>query len=59
MPALCRLLLRHPVDGLASSPAVRCIQTLGPIAERREVPIELCDGLGPTAGVSHLAPKDA
>jgi phosphohistidine phosphatase SixA len=51
---LSRLVLAQPVRRLVSSPATRCIQTLGPIAERRDLPIELWDGLAPDADASNL-----
>jgi phosphohistidine phosphatase SixA len=51
---LCPLVLTHPVQRLLSSPATRCIQTLGPVADRQDLPIELWDGLGPDADESNL-----
>jgi hypothetical protein len=37
-----------------ASPATRCIQTLGLLAEAIDLPIELRDGLGPDADSSNL-----
>ena len=43
--------LTHPVARLLSSPYLRCVQTLAPLAERSAVPIEmplwLSEGAGP------------
>lgn len=51
---LAGLLSRHPVGRLVSSPAVRCLQTLQPLAELAGRPIEAWDGLGTEAGPSNL-----
>jgi phosphohistidine phosphatase SixA len=48
------VLAKPPPRRLISSPATRCIQTLGPTAEAADLPIELWDGLGPDADVSNL-----
>ena len=51
---LLGVLGRYGVSRLLSSPATRCIQTLGPLAEVLDMPIELWDGLGPDADSSNL-----
>ena len=51
---LVAALIQRPIERLVSSPATRCIQTLGPLAEAIDLPIELWDGLGPDADSSNL-----
>ncbi len=51
---LVAALTQQPIARLVSSPATRCIQTLGPLAEAIDLPIELWDGLGPDADSSNL-----
>jgi phosphohistidine phosphatase SixA len=51
---LVAALTQYPIERLVSSPATRCIQTLGPLAEAIDLPIELWDGLGPDADSSNL-----
>ena len=51
---LVAALTQRPIERLVSSPATRCIQTLGPLAEAIDLPIELWDGLGPDADSSNL-----
>ena len=51
---LARLLAKHPVGRLISSPAVRCMQTLRPLAELAGRSIEAWEGLGTETGPSHL-----
>lgn len=52
---LAKVLSSHPVRRLISSPSVRCIQTLGPLAEECDIAIELWDGIGPDADPTNLA----
>jgi phosphohistidine phosphatase SixA len=51
---LVAALTQQTIERLVSSPATRCIQTLGPLAEAIDLPIELWDGLGPDADSSNL-----
>jgi 8-oxo-dGTP diphosphatase len=51
---LARLLAKHPVGRLISSPAVRCTQTLQPLAELSGRPVETWDGLGTDRGPTTL-----
>lgn len=51
---LAKVLGDYPVRRLVSSPTTRCIQTLGPLAERCDIPIELWDGLGPDADPANI-----
>ena len=46
------VLLRHKVRRIISSPAVRCIQTMEPLAAAADVPIELWDELGRDANAT-------
>jgi 8-oxo-dGTP diphosphatase len=50
--ALCALLEAQPFSRLLSSPYIRCVQTLEPLAEARALPIEPVDELseGATTG---------
>lgn len=52
--ALASILAERPVARLVSSPATRCVQTLQPLADLVDLPIEIWDGLGPEAHVSSL-----
>jgi broad specificity phosphatase PhoE len=47
-----RLAAAGPVRRLVSSPALRCVQTLQPIADLVGLPIETWDALGPHAGAA-------
>jgi 8-oxo-dGTP diphosphatase len=52
--ALVRLLSTRPIERILSSPAVRCVQTVRPIADERGLPIEERDELfegAPLAGL--------
>ena len=51
---LARLLAKHPVGRLISSPAVRCMRTLQPLAELAGRPIEAWDSLGTDDGPKNL-----
>jgi 8-oxo-dGTP diphosphatase len=51
---LAKVLADYGVRRLVSSPTVRCIQTLGPLAELCDLPIELCDGLGPDSDAANI-----
>lgn len=48
------MLVKGPPLRIISSPATRCIQTLGPTADAMDLEIELWDGLGPDADSSNL-----
>lgn len=48
--ALARMLLAGPVERLVSSPALRCCQTLQPLADATGMPIETWTALAPHAG---------
>jgi phosphohistidine phosphatase SixA len=53
--ALAPQLAAHgPIGRLVSSPALRCVQTLQPLADLVAVPIETWDALAPHAGASEL-----
>ena len=43
---MARVLMEHKVRRIISSPAIRCVQTMQPLADAANVPIELCDDLG-------------
>jgi broad specificity phosphatase PhoE len=47
---LCQNLARKRVDALFSSPALRCRQTIEPLADRFALPIEVITGLHETSG---------
>ena len=47
--ALATLLRRAPVSRIVSSPAVRCLQTMAPLAKALGSPVEITDDLGPDA----------
>jgi phosphohistidine phosphatase SixA len=51
---LAKMLHDYGVRRLVSSPTTRCIQTLGPLAELCDLPIELWDGLGPDADSANI-----
>src|SRR5262245_63698604 len=51
---LAKVLGDYGVRRLISSPTTRCVQTLGPLAEVRDLPIELWDGLGPDADAANI-----
>ncbi len=51
---LVPVLMQHAVGRIVSSPATRCIQTLGPLARAVDRPIELWEGLGPDADELNL-----
>jgi phosphohistidine phosphatase SixA len=51
---LAKLVGGYAVRRIVSSPTTRCIQTLGPLAERCDVEIELWDGLGPDADPANI-----
>lgn len=56
--ALVRLFARRPLDRIVSSPHVRCIQTLEPLARERKIPLETSDTLAegaPLDGALSLA----
>ncbi len=42
---IAALLRRHPVDGVLSSPSLRCVQTVEPLARARGLPVEEADAL--------------
>jgi Histidine phosphatase superfamily (branch 1) len=44
--ALVEALERYAIERILSSPYVRCVQTVEPLAEARELAIELSDHLG-------------
>ena len=48
-----------PVGRLVSSPTLRCVQTLRPLAECSGLPIGTWPGLGPHAGAMGCAPPSA
>jgi phosphohistidine phosphatase SixA len=49
------LLMKHKVRRIISSPALRCVQTMRPLADAANVPIELWDELGRDATATRLA----
>ena len=51
---LASLLMKHKVRRIISSPATRCVQTMQPLAEAANVPIELWDELGRDAETTRL-----
>ena len=42
---MATLLMKHKVRRIISSPAIRCVQTMQPLADAVNVPIELWDAL--------------
>jgi 8-oxo-dGTP diphosphatase len=42
---LAKLLRDEPIDRVVSSPYVRCVQTVAPVAESRGLPVEVADAL--------------
>ena len=44
--AMALVLMKHKVRRIISSPAIRCVQTMQPLADAADVPIELWDELG-------------
>ena len=53
--ALTELLDAHVVSRIVSSPAVRCLQTVAALAERRDVAVETWLELGPDGSASRVA----
>ena len=51
---LTRQLLPYPVSRILSSPARRCEQTMRPLAQQRDVPVELTEALAVDGGVDGL-----
>ena len=47
---LAAWLKKESIDAILSSPYVRCVQTLGPLAEQRNLPVELRSDLEEGAG---------
>jgi 8-oxo-dGTP diphosphatase len=45
----------YPITRIVSSPAVRCLQTVEPLAQRRGLPVESADALGVEADPAGLA----
>jgi len=45
----------YPITRIVSSPAVRCLQTVEPLAQRRGLPVEPADTLGVEADPAGLA----
>ena len=43
---MASVLMKHKVRRIISSPAIRCVQTMQPLADAAKVPIERWDGLG-------------
>jgi 8-oxo-dGTP diphosphatase len=43
--ALVDLLAPYPIERILSSPAIRCVQTIDPLARARELPIEVREEL--------------
>jgi 8-oxo-dGTP diphosphatase len=52
--ALVRVLASRPIKRIVSSPAVRCVETVRPLADQRGVPIEPRDELLEGASLSGL-----
>ena len=52
--ALARILATGTVERLVSSPTLRCVQTLRPLAVATDLEIEPCAALGPDAGPTGL-----
>jgi phosphohistidine phosphatase SixA len=48
------LLMKHKVRRIISSPALRCVQTMQPLADAANVPIELWDELGRDAAATRV-----
>ena len=48
------LLTKHEVRRIISSPAIRCVQTMQPLADAAKVPIELWDALGRDADATPI-----
>lgn len=57
--ALVDLLLPFGVDRILSSPAVRCVETIAPLADRLGVPIDVVQELGEGSGAAAAALVDA
>jgi 8-oxo-dGTP diphosphatase len=53
--ALAAWLKKEPIDGILSSPYIRCIQTVEPLAEQRKHPIEPRKDLEEGSGGESLA----
>ena len=51
---MAALLLKHKVRRIISSPAIRCVQTMQPLADAANVPIELWDALGRDAKATEV-----
>ena len=51
---MASLLMKHKVRRIISSPAIRCVQTMQPLADAAKVPIELWDGLGRDADATRI-----
>ena len=49
-----RVLSSRPIKRIVSSPAVRCVETVRPLADQRGLPIELRDELLEAASLSGL-----
>jgi phosphohistidine phosphatase SixA len=49
--ALPRVLARHAIDRIVTSPHARCVQTVEPLALERELAIELREELAPDASL--------
>jgi phosphohistidine phosphatase SixA len=47
----------HPISRILSSPAVRCQQTVRPLAERRDLRVETADALGLDADSTGLVAR--
>lgn len=52
--AMALVLMKHKVRRIISSPAIRCVQTMQPLADAADVPIELWDELGRDAKATRL-----
>ena len=51
---MATLLVKHKVRRIISSPAIRCVQTMQPLADAVNVPIELWDALERDADVTPM-----
>ena len=51
---MARLLMKHKVRRIISSPAIRCVQTMQPLADAADVPIEVWSELGRDANAKRL-----
>jgi phosphohistidine phosphatase SixA len=51
---MARSLMKHKVRRIISSPAIRCVHTMQPLAEAANVPIELWDELGRDADATQI-----